>query len=71
MLFPMVTDDWLNLALYYSTYHNSRQNVIFRSKAWINVCWEYRNGKLFAYNAFLFSVYPSFVFIERLKIHHV
>ncbi len=72
--------------LYFSTeYHNSRQNTIIlfwkylvdiRIEAWLNLLWEHINGNLFAVYLFmmmffLFSVYPSFVFIERLRISHI
>jgi hypothetical protein len=52
MLFPMLTDEWLHLVLY----HNSRQNskilfgkylVDISSEAWLNLLWEYIDGKLF------------------------
>jgi hypothetical protein len=50
----------MNCCILYSTeYHSSRQNIIFlflkylvgftyRSEAWLNLFWEYINGKLFA-----------------------
>ncbi len=58
MLFPMLTAEWLHQVLCSSTeYSNSRQNIIIvfwkylvdiRSEAWLNLFWEYLNGKLFA-----------------------
>jgi hypothetical protein len=52
--------------LLYSIYHNSRQNIIslfwkylvyIRSETWLNLFWEYINGKLFAVYASLISFY--------------
>jgi hypothetical protein len=56
MLFPMLTSEWLHLVctVLLSKYHNSRLNIIIlfwnidiRSAAWLNLFWEYINGKLF------------------------
>jgi hypothetical protein len=59
MLFPMLTAEWLHLVLYciYTECYYYRQNIIIlywryfddiRSEAWLNLSWEYINGKLFA-----------------------
>jgi hypothetical protein len=68
MLFPMLTADWLHLALHFSTeYHNSRNNIIIlfwkylvdiRNEAWLNLFWAYINGKLFAvhYGCIVFKI---------------
>jgi hypothetical protein len=50
MMFPILTADWLHLALLFSTeYHNSRQNIIIlfwkylvdiRNEARVNIFWE-------------------------------
>jgi len=54
-VFPMLTDEWLHLTLYRISY--SRENIMYlfwkylvdlRSEAWLNLFWEYINGKLFA-----------------------
>jgi hypothetical protein len=57
MLFSMLSTKWLHLGLYFAPEFNySRQNIIilfwkylvdFRSEAWLNLFWEYINGKLF------------------------
>jgi hypothetical protein len=65
MLLPMLTAEWLHL-LHYRIYNNSRQNIIIlvwkylvniRCEAWLNLFWEYTNGKLFALYAPLISFY--------------
>jgi hypothetical protein len=58
MLFLMLTAEWLNLVPFFSTdYHNSTHNRIIlvwkylfniSSEAWLNIFWEYINGKLYA-----------------------
>jgi hypothetical protein len=58
MLFPLLTAEWLHLKRYLSTeIHNYRQNIIIlfwkylvdvRNEAWLNLVWEYMNGKWFA-----------------------
>jgi hypothetical protein len=56
MLFPLLTAEWLHPVLYFSTeYYNSRLIILIwkylldiRSEAWLNLFWEYINGKLFA-----------------------
>jgi hypothetical protein len=53
MLFPMIIAEWLHLVLYFNSgYHNSRHCnsvleifVDIRSEAWLNIFWEYINGK--------------------------
>jgi hypothetical protein len=57
ILFSMLSGKWLHLGLYFAPeFNNSRQNIIirfykyivdFRSEAWLNLVWEYINGKLF------------------------
>ncbi len=59
MLFPIQTAECFSLE-----YHNSRKNIIIlflkyladiiRSEAWLNLFWEYINGKLFAMREFLY-----------------
>jgi hypothetical protein len=54
----LLTAEWLHLVLYFFPgYHNSRQNIIIlfwkylvdtSSEAWLNLLWEYIDGKLFA-----------------------
>jgi hypothetical protein len=54
----MLTAQWLHLVVYFSPEHHiSRKKIIImiwkylfdiRSEAWLNLFWEYMNGKLFA-----------------------
>jgi hypothetical protein len=58
LLFPMLTSEWLHLVLDFCTeYHNLETEIITlfwkyfvdsRREAWLNIFWEYINGKLFA-----------------------
>jgi hypothetical protein len=55
-----------SIVLFFSQdYYNSRQNIMIlfrkyladiRSEAWLNLFWEYINGKLFAVILFILSV---------------
>jgi hypothetical protein len=66
----VVNPDPLYLLLYFSTeYLNSRQNIIIlywkyfadiRSEAWLNLGWEYKNGKLFAEQDEIFAHFFKF-----------
>jgi hypothetical protein len=60
MLFPMLTAEWLNQLLYFSTeYHTVIADIIIlfckylvnikcKSEAWLSLFWEFINEKLFA-----------------------